>query len=230
MKKIFIGMGIFICICVFGLCGYVVWLRVLALEGNRIFEKRCVGVNPHLISYKKIFLLFADQANNPDWASGEQMVSLMESYIEHMRIYADAETKWLDEDRRFINRWDFQLLEPWYMKKAGQLQLSMYEGYRDDALNLLNIWDHPETLTSIPDPDYVSEPRQRRDAYSQEYFDFFEEASLINDWRKFFVSVPVPKGCTSENLTIPDTSGAIEWHKGDEATPSGVPIDPYATS
>lgn len=231
MKRLLGGIGFIVLLLVVGFGAYGMKLHALSMEGNRIFEKRCISVNPHLIGYKKIFLMFADQANNPEWASGEQMSALMFSYIDHMRLYTDAESKWLEEDKRLINRWDFKLLEPWYIKKAGELQWKMYEGYRDDAKYLLNIWDHPEKLTSVPDPDFVSEPRQRRDKYNQEYFEFFKEASNIRDWRKFFGTVPIPKGCTEENIMIPNTSGAIDWDRDpNDSTPSGIPIDPYGVS
>lgn len=107
----------------------------------------------------------------------------------------------------------------------------MYEGYRDDAKSIVDPWDHPEQIKWPPDPNNVSEPRQRRDKYISEYYTFFRQAVMINDWRKMFGRVAVPKGCTKENTEIPNTSGSIKWQWDDSgATPSAVPIDPYGIS
>lgn len=209
---------------------YLYKLHALAVEGNKIFEYRCLHVNPELISYKDSFLKYADHVNNPDWASGEQMLTYLNAYVDHMRYYVVEENKWLEMDKRFIDRWDFQLIEPWYMKNAGYLQWKMYEGYRDDAVYMLSIWDHPEQARNI-DPDFVSEPRQRRNKYIDEYFELFEEASALVDWRKIFGTVPVPEGCTDENMTIPNTSGSINLgNEEQESSSSGTPIDPYFTT
>lgn len=210
---------------------YLYKLHSLAIEGNNIFEYRCLNVNPHLIAYKKTFLKFADQINNPDWASGEQMAELMTTYNSQMKKYVTAEDIWLTMDKKFIERWDFRLIEPWYIQKAGYLQWKMYEGYRDDAKSLTDLWDHPDQIKALPDPSYVSEQRQRRDKYIEEYYQFFRDASEVADWRKYFGYLPVPKGCTKDNTEIPNTSGSINWgSNGQDATPSSVPIDPYSTS
>jgi hypothetical protein len=63
---------------------------------------------------------------------------------------------------------------------------------------------------------------------SQEYFDFFQKAVEVRDWRKFIQYVPYPKVCNQKNTTIPESAGSIDW-EGKSATPSSdfVPIDPY---
>lgn len=205
-------------------------LHSLAVEGNNIFEYRCLQVNPPLIAYKNAFLKFADYLKNPNAHTGDQVKEFLDNYIAGMRAYIPEESKWLETQRKFIDRWDYQLIEPWYIKEAGEHQWKMYEGYRDDAVTLLITVDNPESAKDIR-PGYVSEARQRRDSYSQKYFEFFKKASQISDWRKFFGSVPVPEGCTEENMYIPNTSGSIDWDRDSkEATPSGVPIDPYGVS
>jgi len=225
VKILLLGVSVGILSFVF----YIYKLHSLAVEGNALFEYRCLHVNPPLIAYKNSFLKYADYLNSyPDTQyTPEQVGSFISGYIEGMRAYVPEETKWLEMQKKFIDRWDYQLIEPWYMKEAGLYQWKMYEGYRDDAASLLNLFDHPETANQNLRPGDTSEERDRRDSYSQKYFDFFEEASKIPDWRKRFGSVPIPEGCTPENTFIPDTSGAIDWERKPESTPSGVPIDPY---
>lgn len=61
--------------------------------------------------------------------------------------------------------------------------------------------------------------RNRRDAAEDKYFEFFDQAAEISDWRKIFSYLPVPDGCTDENMTIPQTGGAINW----DGTPTPQP-------
>lgn len=211
---------------------YAATLYSLAARGNALFEKRCLGVNPLLITYKNTFLKYADQINNPEWASGQQVMTLMVEYNEQMNRYIAAESKWLGEDTVYLESPIFRLFAPKYLKDAARLQWKMYEAYRDDAQYIHDLWLHPEKITAMPDPDYVSEPRSRRDKYIEAYFNEYGKAAEKWDWRKYFMRVPPPKGCTKENTTFPTTEGSIKWDTGagQNPSPADVPIDPYATS
>lgn len=197
---------------------YTYKLHALAVEGNKIFEQRCLMVNPHLISYKNSFLKFADYLQNPEKYPEDEGIGFYGEYISEMRKYIEEESKWLEMDRKYLDRWDFKLIEPWYIKDGGEYQWKMYEGYRDDAKYILAPVDLKKEI-----PENVArqkEARDRRNEYSQLYFDHFEKASKIDDWRKIFGSVPLPEGCTEENLTIPNTTGSIDWDDDDSILPS----------
>lgn len=221
MKKLFkiiiilVGISIFI----FGI--YIYELHSLAVAGNKIFEFRCTTVNPPLIAYKNSFLKFASYLNSPDKQNEEEaMKSFFEDYFVSMREYVVRENKWLEMNRQYLNRWDFKLIEPWYIKQAGDYQLKMYEGYRDDAQGLLDISDNNEPDDKLNIKHL--EARKRRDEAEEKYFDFFDKAVEISDWRKIFSNVPVPKGCTEENMTIPQTGGAIDWEETPTPQSKGV--------
>jgi hypothetical protein len=141
-----------------------------------------------------------------------------------MKNYVKEENKWLAIQNKLIKRWDFQLIEPWYTKKAEDLQWKMYEAYRDDAQYILDLGEKKPVPKDFPNLNV----RDTRDKVSQEYFDFYTKAIAIKDWKKFFGRVSLPKVCTEKNLTIPNTEGSIDW-EGKSATPSSdfVPIDPY---
>ncbi len=222
-KKFKILLPLFILgIVIFGVYAYK--LHALAVEGNKIFEQRCLKVNPPLIGYKNSFLKFADYLKNPNKYSGDEVKGFFNDYIAGMRKYVEEESKWLEIDRKYLESWDFKLIEPWYIKTGGEYQWKMYEGYRDDAKYLLVTFDQKK---AAPDNDSKQkEARDRRDKYSQLYFDHFKKASKISDWRKIFGSVPLPKGCNEENLTIPNTTGAIDW--GDNSaspSPTMAPVE-----
>lgn len=211
-------------IVIFGFYAYK--LHVLAVEGNEIFEKRCTDVNPLLISYKNSFLEIASYLNDPQGNADINIEASFENYISGMRAYTKEEDKWLEMQKAHMNRWDFQLIEPWYIKEAAEYQWKMYEGYRDDTKYMLETFDAGGATEEISAK--FTEARERRDKYEQMYYEFFDEAFEIRDWRKFFGYVPVPEGCTEENMTIPDTSGSIDWDG--EEDPAPVPIDPNLVS
>ena len=97
---------------------YLYDLHALAVEGNKILALRCTEVNIPLIAYKNSFLNFADSLKNPGKYTDEQMKSFYDGYISGMRDYEPKENDWIETQRTFINRLDFKLIEPWYVKEA----------------------------------------------------------------------------------------------------------------
>jgi len=218
--------GVIFVILVLFLGFYLYDLHGSMVEANNIFAIRCTTVNPPLIAYKTSFLNFADAIQNPDKYTTEQIKGFYNGYNSGMKKYVTEENKWLSLQNNFMNRWDFQLFQPWYIKKAELLQWKMYGAYRDDAQYLIDIGDQKIVLK---DPFSLNnEVRDRRDKASEEYFNFYQQATEIRDWRKYIQYVPYPNVCNEKNTTIPNTAGSIDW-EGKSATPSSefVPIDPY---
>lgn len=145
-----------------------------------------------------------------------------------MGAYVPEETKWLEEQQEYMDRWDFKLLEPWYIKKAAEYQWKMYEGYRDDAKYILEITKNQGTAEERAEK--IQDARMRRDEYEQKYYELFDQAVLIKDWRKRFGQVPVPDECTPDVLTIPNTSGALDPEAESATSPVPFNIDPNLVS
>jgi hypothetical protein len=97
----------------------------------------------------------------------------------------------------------------------------MYLGYRDDAQSMLNIWDNKVVSAELDAKQ--TEARNRRNDASQKYFNFFDQASAIPDWRKVFSYLPVPEGCTDKNMIIPETYGSIDWGITPTPQPKVIP-------
>src|SRR5262245_33260258 len=112
---------------------YAYKLHSLALEGNNLFEQRCLVVNPPLIEYKNSFLQVADYLKNPEKHATDDFKSSFDHYIAGMRDYAEKEDAWIRNQKSYVNRWDFQLFEPSTVKEAAQYQIKMYEAQRDET-------------------------------------------------------------------------------------------------
>jgi len=225
IKKIIFDF-LFLVIMGVGIYGYK--LHALALEGNKIFEYRCTNVNPHLIIYKKSFINFADYLKHPDKYTKEEIRGVWNGYLAGMRLYVKEENIWLVKQNEFVNRWDYRLFEPWYIKLLGKYQWKMYEAYKEDARYLLGIWDNNTFSKSINDK--MDEIKYNRDKYEKLYFDFFDETQAIIDWRKFFGRVPIPEKCNADNMIIPDTSGILDWERNPDALPVIENVDPEEVS
>lgn len=223
MKKVLKISLILLGIVVLIFCFYIYKLRTLALEGNKIFELRCTTVNPPLIAYKNAFLKQADILNigNTSKSAINDYVTYYGEYVSGVRKYVVEENKWLVTNKKYINRWDFKLIEPWYIKQAAEYQQKMYESYFEDARGILDIIDEKIPVENVS-LDH-SENRKKLDDAKQKYFDFFDQALEVSDWRKFIGSLPVPDGCNEENMAIPDTSGAINWNGTPTPQPKVIP-------
>lgn len=232
LKRVFryflIGLIIFIVFLGF----YIFKIHSLAVEGNRIFGLRCKEVNPYLISYKNLFLKYSEYVNkfvqqgSLNDQDKDKLVKYFKNYLEKMEEYTKAEKNWLAIQKKFMERWDFKLFFPWYMKKGIQYQYEMYQGYLNDALYILAIKDEKKMFS-----DKFSKARDQRNEAIERYNDFLFKMREIKDWRKYFMSVPLDKFCTEENLKIPSTENAIDWEKNlQEQIPEIMPIDPQTVS
>jgi hypothetical protein len=210
LKTFLVLFGLFIVL--FGI--YVYKLRSLAVANNKIFEQRCTSVNPPLIKYKNSFLGMVDVFKNPDQHDKDDFKKLYDDYLFNVAKYIEEEDKWLETNQNYLNRWNFKLLEPWYMKQAGEYQMEMYRAYRADAQSILDVVDGKEVQPDL---------RLKLDKAKRDYFDFFDKASALSDWRKFISNMPVPDGCNEENMTIPDTSGSMNWADESEEEPTVPP-------
>lgn len=209
MKKAFkVLLTVFILIIILG--GFYLYeLHALAVEANQIFEQRCLKVNPPLIGYKNSFLKIADGLKNKGKYTKDEMRTFLDDYLNGIKAYIPVETKWLETQRKYLDRWDFQHIEPDYLKKAGEYQWKMYEARRDDAQYMLDLFNNKST--SEPFNGNYPEPRQRGDKYSQLFWEEVDKSLKISDWRKIFGYLPLPEGCNKENLTIPNTSGSLGY-------------------
>lgn len=225
MKKA-VRVGLVALVVIVGIAGFYIYkLRTLAIIGNTIYGYRCIHVNPILIGYKKAFLGYADWINtypNSKYTD-EELKGFIDGYMNGVREYVPAEEKWLAMEKQYMDRWDFKLFMPWYIKQGSGYQYEMYAAYRTDAANMVGILDHPEVSKSMGADNPA---REKLDAAKEHYFDFYEKTSGTLDWRARFFRVPLPEVCTPETLTIPETGGSIDWDRGSPSTPSGIPIDP----
>ncbi len=182
-----------------------VYSRILqshANESQKIFDDRCNNVNPILIKYKQAYLDMVNLMKTDPQPKSEPILNLYNQYLGGIRAYLPLEKSWLEKQRVFVNRWDFQTFEPKYMKDLATAQTDMYQAYFNHAKSIIDIADNQATHSATVEKDnlYIASDR---------YFKLRDEAIKIVDWRKFLWKMP-PVNCPEKNLNIPETGGALE--------------------
>lgn len=185
-------------------------LQAHADESQRIFDDRCNNVNPVLIKYKQAYLDMVNLMKTDPQPKSEPIINLYNQYLDGIRAYLPLEKSWLEKQRTFVNRWDFQTFEPKYMKDLAIAQTDMYQAYFDHAKSIIDIADNQSTNSATVEKDnlYIA---------SDKYFRLQDEATNLMDWRKLLWKEP-PVNCPEKNLEIPETGGALEKIFG-EPTP-----------
>lgn len=211
MKLFFkVLLGLFL----FGIIGFGLYAykyHSLAMEGWRLFNERCNNVNPLLIKTRNIHLALGAATSGKASPSAEQFENDLISLPKYADQYLSLERVWLDKQGAYLNRWDFNLFEPEYLKIAGKYQLAMYQAYYNYYKTLSSFFNNAfeakatgnesknnGNIVELMD-EYSNEIRTNRDLYNQA----FDKGAEIKDWRKKLAQVPEPD-CFLENLIIPE--------------------------
>ncbi len=208
-KRIFLTTLVILPILVFGL--YVYKYNALAMEGWKLFNERCNNVNPALIKVRNTHLGLGAAMSGQATPSAEQFEKDLLALPETANRYLTQEKVWLDKQGAYINRWDFKLLEPEYIKSATRHQLAMYQSYYDYYKVVGDFFsagfNAKATGTKF---DFEGNPIELMDKYLYErntnqdlYFKAIDKGQKIKDWRKMFAQVPEPN-CPEENMHIPE--------------------------
>ncbi len=172
--------------------------RILQAQINksgRLFDERCNKVNPAMISYKNSYLQFWEMIKNPKNHTKEETRGKMAEYIEGIKKYIPLEDGWLSKQTSFVESWDFQAFQPKYVKDLAILQLKMYTSQRDSTRIIPDLWEGKP---------YDSTLAKKAQEDTDNYFEAYENAKEMKDWRKRLWQSP-PLNCPEENLIIPDT-------------------------
>lgn len=217
MKLKIIGLVVVILLIGFGFYAYA--YNSLALEGNHIFDERCNKVNPLFIAVQNDYLAFMDYSSGRKQGTADDVAGSLDNYQQSIAAYLPAEKHWLDLENSYINRWDFKLLEPNYIKTPSDYQLKMYQSYYQGYSDVLKVFSGQ--ITGDDMMKTIAADNQERDQYTQKYFTSFTVGQQLFDPRKWLVHLP-PTTCPPENFNIPDTS-----HAADTPTPVPTPDKNY---
>lgn len=178
----------------------------LVNESSAIADKQCMNVNPLIIKRKKSFIKstrsIMQEGNIEDYWKEQ------ENYVVISNAYVAAQTKWLDEQEAFMNRWDYKLLVPKQVKAAEKWQFEARKADKESTIATVAMFStsnerQMRELEKILNTEVAK--RNKAEAEYQKILDAKQPFSLI--W--FNIKVPSSK-CPPENFNIPDVNEFIE--------------------
>jgi len=175
-------------------------LQQLVSEGSIIADNQCLKVNPLIIDRKNSYLASIEilQASG----SAKDYWTETNKYLDISQKFTNAQNAWLKEQKAFIDRWDFQIFMPSYIKDASKAQYlsrdadmkaqeALYEAFKTKNTERQN-----ELSKIVIDQTKISTEAQ--DEYNKIW-----DAPKMLDFRTQFINVPKSK-CPANNFNIPD--------------------------
>jgi len=179
---------------------YIFKFQQLVNEGSIIADKQCMNVNPFIIGRKNSYINEMKIMSNK--GSADEYMRELNNYINFSNKYIPAQKKWLDEEKTYMNRWDYKLILPTEIQKLGMLQYISREADLQGTQAILNIL---KTTDINKQKEYVKvivdKVKIAKDADNE--YDQIYKKGIPFDWRMKFIKVPTSK-CPKENLNIPN--------------------------
>lgn len=188
----------------------------LVNEGSVLADNQCLTVNPIIILRKNHYLhsLEAAKDNDIETYEGETV-----AYLERSKQYVEEQTKWLEVQKAYMDRWDFQFFLPGYMKQAAQYQYDSRKADTESTALLIDAFEVAELNQSLSEElthKSVEQVKVRNEA-EKKYNKMWDNPGKL-DWRTRFIRVPESK-CPDENFDFPDV---------DEFLNPSTPLNPEA--
>ena len=173
----------------------------LVNEGSVLADNQCLKVNPIIIARKNSYIKSLQALKDNNYKEYENQT---ETYFKISREYVTEQTKWLDTQKKYMSRWDFQYFKPSYIKSAAQYQYIAREADMESTQFLIDSYDVSRLNKSLSEElglKSVEKIKIRNDA-DKKYDAIWDNPGKL-DWRTRFIKVPASK-CPDENFNIPD--------------------------
>jgi hypothetical protein len=188
-------------ILIFGLFAtYIFKYQQLINDGSVIADAHCLKVNPLIIERKNKYL----DSMKVIQASGgaEAYWKETESYLAVSKKYISAEEEWLEMQKKYMDRWDFNLLIPYHIKQAAQYQYEEREADRNSTDTLVKLFQEKDPVIQKQLSGKVIDETNRGKKADDEYNKIWD-APRTFDIRNYITKVP-PSKCPAENFDIPN--------------------------
>lgn len=173
----------------------------LVNEGSVIADVQCLTINPIIIERKSHYLNSLEAAQNNNMARYEGETT---AYLERSKQYVEEQTKWLETQHSYMNRWDFQFFLPGYMKEAAQYQYDSRKADAESTTLLVEAFEVSELNQSLSEEltQKSMEQVKIRNEAEEKYNALWDNPGRL-DWRTRFIKVP-ESTCPDENFEFPD--------------------------
>lgn len=170
-------------------------------EGSILADNQCLIVNPIIIDRKNSYIKSLQALKDNNYEEYEKQT---ENYFKASKDYVSEQTKWLDTQKNYIDRWDFQYFNPSYVKNAAKYQYESRKADMESTKLLIDSYEVSQLNKSLSEElalKSVEKIKIRNDA-DKKYEEIWNNPGKL-DWRTRFIKVP-PSKCPDENFNIPD--------------------------
>lgn len=215
IKKI----ALILCIPVILAIGYFIFsifeYQRIVNEGTVLADNQCLKVNPIIIDRKNSYIKSLQALKDNNYKEYEKQTEI---YFKTSKEYVSEQTKWLDTEKKYIDRWDFQYFNPSYVKAAAQYQYDSRKADMESTKLLIDSYEVSQLNKSLSEELALKSVKQikiRNDA-DKKYDAIWDNPGKL-DWRTRFIKVPASK-CPDENFNIPD----VEDFLNPKSIPSNI--------
>lgn len=201
-KRIILFIPIFALVLTIGYFAFSLFMyQRLVNKGSVLADNQCLKVNPLIIERKNSYIKEMDALKSKDV---DAYLKEMDNYYNISRKFVAAQKTWLDEQKAYIDRWDFQYFIPDYMKEAAMTQFVSRDADRKSTQYLIDSYEVYQLNESLAKELGVKAMDQIkiRNAAEKKYDEIFDAPRKL-DWRTRFIKVPASK-CPDKNFDIPN--------------------------
>lgn len=188
-------------------------------EGSILADNQCLKVNPVIINRKNSYIKSIQALKDNDYKEYEKQTDI---YFKASRQYVSLQSDWLDTQKKYINRWDFQYFNPSYVKTAAKYQYDSRMADMESTKFLIDSYEVSQLNKSLSEELALKsmEKIKIRNDLDKKYSEIWDNPGKL-DWRTRFIKVPASK-CPDENFNIPD----VEDFLNPKSTPAnfGQPV------
>lgn len=187
-------------LAVYLISSFTIYQR-LVNEGSILADNQCLKVNPLIIGRKNSYIKSIQALENNDFEGYEGETV---AYFEYSKMYVSEQAKWLEEQKKYMDRWEFKYFIPEYMKNAAMTQYAAREADKKSTEYLIDsfeVYQLNESLAQDLSNKAMQQIKIRNDA-EKKYDDLWDNPGKL-DWRTRFIRAPESK-CPDENFDIPD--------------------------
>ena len=192
-------------VVVFLVAGYlvlsIVMYQKLINEGSVLADNQCLRVNPIIIERKNHYLKSLEAIKNNDIKGYEGETV---AYLERSKQYVTEQTKWLEAQKNYMDRWDFKHFNPSYVQDAAKYQYDSRKADTESTTLLIDAFDVAQLNQSLSNElgQKSMDKIKKRNEAEKKYDEIWNNPGKL-DWRTRFIRVSESK-CPDENFNFPD--------------------------
>ncbi len=168
-------------------------------QGSVIADDQCMKVNPLIIEKKNSYLatmkvLFDSQNADLYWTENDKYLQISQKYV-------DAQNVWLQAEKTYMDRWDFQTFVPSYIRAAGRAQFASRQADAIGQQALIDAFTAKDAELQKKLIDIV-DVQDKKSKEADDLFNKIWDSPKPFDLRSRFITVP-KSICPAENFNIP---------------------------